>query len=365
MIFKKQKKYLGRYMSRDLGAKQSSKLFWVFPLLCVLGVGGFFYKLDSWGKAPLSLAQPIVIEFPKGTTLQKLTDDLTQQGVISNEFLFKTYMRWRGNYRKFQAGSYQFTNQVNPDQVIQKMTSGETYNPIVLQLTIPEGFTLKQIITRMEAHQLGTKDELWKLASDKNFLNELQVPSENLEGFIYPATYNFTTMPSGKDFFKETVKTFFQKLPEEYAARVKLLNLNLLQAITFASLIQSETKHDDERMMVSEVIWHRLKDNDYLAIDSTLIYGIKDYQGDLKWSHLKDKNNLFNTRVHRGLPPHPIGSPSQASLLAVLEPTQDGYYYFVLVPNGEERHHFSKTLNEHNNYVKMLVGATKNKKGGH
>ena len=137
--------------------------------------------------------------------------------------------------------------------------------------------------------------------------------------------------------------------------------LALHQAVTFASLIEAETLHDDERSKVSEVIWRRLKDNAPLGIDAALIYGIPDYAGDLKTAHLNDAKNRYNTRIHRGLPPSPIGNPSAKSMAAVLTPSDQGYYYYVLIP-GSDRHHFSRTLKEHNEHVRNLVNAYKRDK---
>lgn len=96
-----------------------------------------------------------------------------------------------------------------------------------------------------------------------------------------------------------------------------------------------------------------------LGIDAAIIYGIKGWDGDLKTAHLRDRKNLYNLRLHRGLPPGPICSPSKAALQAVLSPASDGYYYYVLLPGNGSRHHFSKTLKEHNFFVKKLVNYQK------
>ena len=105
---------------------------------------------------------------------------------------------------------------------------------------------------------------------------------------------------------------------------------------------------------ISEVIWNRIKKGEPLGIDAALIYGIKNYQGDIKWKHLRDKKNKYNTRIHKGLPPGPIGAVSKVSLEAVLNPTAEGYYYYVLKA-GTTRHNFSKSLAEHNKFVKLLL----------
>ena len=110
--------------------------------------------------------------------------------------------------------------------------------------------------------------------------------------------------------------------------------------------------------MVSEVIWNRLKRGETLGIDAAVIYGIQNYDGNIRVKHLKDKKNLYNTRVHRGLPPTPIASPSVAALKSVLTPTHEGYYYFVVDTENPRRHIFTKTLKEHNKLVKKLVEKT-------
>jgi UPF0755 protein len=109
---------------------------------------------------------------------------------------------------------------------------------------------------------------------------------------------------------------------------------------------------------VSEVIWNRLKDGEPLGIDAALIYGIVDYQGDIKTVHLKDGKNLYNTRIYKGLPPGPIGAISMTSLRAVLNPTRLGYRFYVLGTDGTRQHRFSRTMEEHTVYVKQLIQAS-------
>ena len=155
------------------------------------------------------------------------------------------------------------------------------------------------------------------------------------------------------------VRTFWEKLPKGYEAKVRKRGLSLERAVTFASLIEMETLLDEERSKVSEVIWARLKKGEPLAIDAALIYGIKNYKGNIRWRHLKDRSNKYNTRIYKGLPPSPIGSVSVASLEAVLNPTSEGYYYYVLKPDSSQSHHFSKTLKEHNQHVQKLVRKQK------
>jgi UPF0755 protein len=335
-------------------------------LVVVAGIAGIFafVRLLSWADKPQKLAVPAIVEFPEGTALGKLATTLQDNGVVSDSLSFRILVKIRGKYPQFQAGTYLFENEVTPEGVISKMTSGDVHRPIVAQFTIPEGFNLGQIAARMEAQRIGSKEGILKLAYDGAFIAGLGIKAPSLEGYLYPATYTYHAMPTPEQVLTEMVTTFFKHLPARYEEQVNQLGLSLHEAVVFASLIQMETLHDDERPMVSEVIWNRLKDGAPLGIDAALIYGIKGYRGDLTWKHLKDDKNPYNTRIHKGLPPGPIGAPATESLEAVLNPTKKGYYFYVLKMNGEKKHHFSRSLSEHNHHVRLLLNDSKKSKNG-
>jgi UPF0755 protein len=331
-------------------------------LAAFIGVGGAlaygYFHLQTWSNQAIKATEEQVVEFPSGTPLKALAADLHQRGLVSSPSKFEYLVRLKRNYGKFQAGKYKFEDQPTPAAIIDKMTSGDVYWPVIVEFTIPEGFTLTKVANRLAAKGIGHINELTTALWDENFAKELKIPSKNFEGYLYPATYSFVKIPSVPQVITHMVQTFRKNLPKNYEQRIKKMGLNLHQAVTFASLIELETLHDDEKSVISEVIWRRLKDKAPLAIDAALIYGIPDYQGDIKWRHLEDAKNPYNTRIHRGLPPTPIGAPGKASLAAVLTPTNTGAYYYVLLPNSD-RHHFSKTLKEHNKYVRKLVEASK------
>ncbi|MBF0440807.1 MAG: endolytic transglycosylase MltG, partial [Oligoflexales bacterium] len=149
--------------------------------------------------------------------------------------------------------------------------------------------------------------------------------------------------------------------PKGYTEKLKEKGISLHEAVTIASMIEAESFLKEEKSKISEVIWNRLKADMTLGIDATLIYGIKDYKGDIKKIHLTDKKNLYNTRIHKGLPPGPICSPTTSSLEAVLNPTSYGYYYYVLQPGENKQHYFSRTLEDHAKHVKLLLNSNEKK----
>ncbi|MCB0346058.1 MAG: endolytic transglycosylase MltG [Bdellovibrionales bacterium] len=335
------------------------KFLLICALLATVIAGGLTVwgkrYLTAWSETPVTLSEPSVFEFPRGTKLADLGALLEESKVIDRAILFRAWVRFFSSYEKYQAGQYRFEGQVRPREVAEAMIRGDVYIPVVLQFTIPEGFTQKQVIDRLVELNVGKREDFEQLVRDKSFLMELGVDAESLEGFLYPATYQFSEFPGPREALVSVVTTFWSKLPEGYENSVRDLGLSLVEAVTFASLIELETRLDAERPLVSEVIWTRLKRGMPLGLDASIIYGIQDYQGDLTFKHLKDASNPYNTRIRLGLPPGPIGSPSIASLKAVLSPANEGNLYYVLDPEDGTKHIFSKTLREHNNHVRNLV----------
>ncbi|MCB0324906.1 MAG: endolytic transglycosylase MltG [Bdellovibrionales bacterium] len=328
----------------------------VFGGLVALAVAGFALQhyLKTWGVTRTTLSEPIVIEFPRGTSLGMLAEELAQSGLISERRRFELWVRLFSDYSRFQAGRYRFESEVSPLEIAEKLRAGDIYAPVVLEYTIPEGFTLRQIAERLIAKGVGSQEDFEHLFADSGFRASLNIEGPSLEGYTFPATYRFTEMPDPRTALRMAVEEFWKRLPNGYRERAEALGISLDEAVRIASLIELETPFDDEKRLVSEVIWRRLNDKAPLAIDASIIYGIPDYAGDLTSRHLRDRSNLYNSRVHVGLPPTAIGAPGSASLSAALEPAAEGNYFYVLdLETG--RHHFSKTFKEHQGKVRELV----------
>lgn len=314
--------------------------------------------LSFWANSTKNIQERTIVNFSRGTNLTFLSHELANKKLITSAILFKVYTKFFGGFEGAQAGTYSFIGEVSPASILETIKSGKTHKQLMVSFTIPEGFTLEQVLRRLEAKKIAPYKELKALSENKNFLAQLGVDSPNLEGFLYPETYNFfEKKPSAKECFQTMTKLFFKYLPQNYENDVKKLGLTLREAVTFASLIEKETMKEFEKPLISEVIWNRINRKMPLGIDAALIYGIEDYDGDIRWKDLKNKKNLYNTRIHRGLPPGPIGNVSKTSLEAILTPTSHGYLYYVLLPGSGGKHKFSKTLKEHNKYVKKLINA--------
>jgi UPF0755 protein len=326
--------------------------------LCVTSAAAVFFGLkyiDAWSKEVSTVTGETIVELRPGMPLKQLAIQLEKKNLISDHRLFWAWMRVNGDFANFQAGTYQFKDQFSPEIAREKMKRGDVFIPLVLQVTIPEGFNLKLLNMRLATKNVGKLHELTLLSRDAKFIASLGINAKSLEGFTYPATYSFDKMPSGEDFYRKAVKTFFERLPDNYEENAQKLGLTLTQAVTFASLIEMETMQEHEKPMIAEVIWARLKKSEPLGIDAAVIYGIPNYDGDIRTKDLKDSSNPYNTRIHRGLPPTPIGAVSKSSLEAVLYPTRIGNYYYMLDSTDHSRHVFSKTIKEHNALVQKFL----------
>ncbi len=328
--------------------------FFLFFLILTACLTIYFY---NWSTRPPRDFKPQTIRLEQEESLRSFSNKIKSSGLIDSDVYFRLLLRVGPySYRAFQAGKYTFHEPVSPSELMETITEGLVDHELAVQITVPEGFSLPQIIERAASYGLN-RQSLESLAYDEKFVHSLGVQAKTIEGFVAPATYRFyDNIPSAKKFYKRAVKVFFKRLPSDYKESLKSLEISLEEAVNIASLIEKETSFEEERPFVSEVIWRRLKGKIPLGIDAALIYGIKNYQGDIKTSHLRDRKNKYNTRIHRGLPPTPIGSPSVGSLKAVLTPSNEGYLYYVLKPGKNQKtHYFSKTLREHNKQVRKLV----------
>ncbi|NDE14765.1 endolytic transglycosylase MltG [bacterium] len=340
--------------------------FLALALAGAMGLAGGKVWLESWAQTPVRVSTPVDVTLAPGTGLKHLGNALEAKGVVTSAFLFSLLVRLTGNFQHFQAGPYRFEGDVTPVQVETTFTEGKIFTPVVAQFTIPEGFTMRKIADRMAANGIGTAKGNLALMRKPSFIRTLPglaaLKAKTVEGFLYPATYSFAKMPTPEDTIGTMIAEFFKRLPADYEARASAKKLGLVEAVNFASMIELETLHEDEKPLVSEVIWNRLRDGAPLGIDAALIYGIEDYDGDLRWKDLGDRGNPYNTRVFKGLPPTPIGSVTVSSLEAVLTPAREGYYYYVLMPGSDQRHHFSRSLKEHNEHVRQLVKSSRSEK---
>ncbi len=232
-----------------------------------------------------------------------------------------------------------------PAVILDMMVRGKTY---LHKVTIPEGYNLRQIAVVISGAGFGTEEDFIKKTTDPSFVSNQGIEAESLEGYIYPDTYYFPKDESIEDIVSATVDRLWAVFKPEWKERAKELGFSIHQIITLASIIEKETGDKHERELISSVFYNRLKKGMRLETDPTVIYGIKNFNGNITRKHLSAKTP-YNTYQIEGLPPGPIASPGYDSIKASLYPAETRYLFFVSKNDGT--HYFSANFKEHNSAV--------------
>ena len=285
------------------------------------------------------------VAIPNGTPFNQVASMLEKEGVITGSRKFRWLAWFQGIEKEIKAGDYTFRMGMRPSEVIDMLVEGR-YTTITV--TIPEGFTVSQIARILQEKGLGREEVFLALSVDPHFIQSFQIKGNSLEGFLFPDTYQFRKGISEDAILKEMVGRFKQVYSDIYRKRADELGLNQTDVVTLASIIEKETSDPSERYVIGAVFHNRLKKGIPLQSDPTVIYGIRDFNGNLTKEDLQTETP-FNTYLIKGLPPQPIANPGEESIKAALYPSPDNYLYFVSKNNGT--HHFSATLEEHNRAV--------------
>jgi UPF0755 protein len=309
-------------------------------------IGGLVVGLEAYSRLlPVSdVSKKIEVTIPEGASVPQIGKILEQAGIIRSAEAFRYLVSYKKVGPKLKAGEQVLDAGQNTAEVINTLIRGnfKTY-----PITIPEGLTMAQIADLMQDKGLATRSEFLKLCNDQAFIQSLGLDVPNLEGYLFPETYNFTRGTTPRDIVKEMVKMFL-RVWSRYETAAEGNKLNRHQIVTMASIVEKETGAPEERPMIAAVFLNRLDKGMRLETDPTVIYGIKDFDGNLTKKHLQTPTP-YNTYVIEGLPPGPIANPGEDSIRAVLSPARVDYLYFVSKNDGT--HQFSKTLKEHNNAV--------------
>ncbi|MBW1782433.1 MAG: endolytic transglycosylase MltG [Deltaproteobacteria bacterium] len=319
-------------------------VFFAFILFILIGmlvsVGMVHYLVH-----PFETGRPDQIFIVRdGATLAQVVRDLEKRGIISNRILLLLWSRLTGYGSKIKAGEYRLNSHMAPLKILHILSRGLV---VTHSVTIPEGFTVSQIAEELEKEGLADRAELAALANDPDTAKRYGLPGPGLEGYLYPDTYRFSRGQSPLSIIDVMMKHFFDVI-SPLRDEMQASGMTLQQIITLASLIEKETGQGEERPVIASVFLNRLKKGMRLESDPTVIYGIKDFNGNLTRQDLS-QSTPYNTYVIRGLPPGPIASPGKESIRAVLFPADTNYLYFVSKNDGS--HHFSRTLAEHNRAV--------------
>ncbi|MGB7070083.1 MAG: endolytic transglycosylase MltG [Pyrinomonadaceae bacterium] len=310
----------------------------------------------------------IVIE--KGSTPGQIVDKLVTEGVLEQGTATKFYLRVLGDAGKLQAGEYRFQTPITPLQALKELEKGETQT---IKLTIPEGFTrfdiAKRIADRLPQNPPVDERTILAFMDDTSQIKDIAPEAENLEGYMYPSTYELPRGSTPQDAILVMVSQFKKGWKPEWNEAAKRLGRTSQEIVTIASLIETESKFEQERPIVASVIYNRLAKNIPLGIDQTVVYIAKmqnRWDGTIHKSDL-DVDSPYNTRKYGGIPPGPISSVTESSINAALVPAKTDYIFYVLnVRSNDGSHNFYSSAAEFERgkaeYQRWLVAQRREKR---
>ncbi|MDD4171705.1 MAG: endolytic transglycosylase MltG [Syntrophomonas sp.] len=296
---------------------------------------------------PMDPADSSIIEvrLPEGSSARRVAALLKQNGLIRNEIVFLSYCRQKGMDKQLQAGLYEFNRSQSLPELALQISRGDLKS---MAITIPEGYTVRQIGELLIKEQLCTPQQ-WEEAIRANYdydflTNDVVESDKRLEGFLFPDTYTIDESSSPQNIVKIMLANFSAVWDKEYAAQAAARQMSVRNTIIVASLIEREAQVPEERKTIAGVIYNRLEKGMPLQIDATVLYSLGEHRETVTYKDL-EIDSPYNTYKKVGLPPGPIASPGKAAIEAALNPEAHDYYYYVA--RGDGSHQFSTTYAEH------------------
>ncbi len=317
------------------------KRFWfilgALALAAVLLALFFHFFYPSKGNTP------VYVRIEEGESLASIAGKLKENRVITSSTIFR-FLAWlEGMGERIKAGEYLLYPGSHYGEVFSILTRGPE---IIARVTIPEGFTVKQISRRIGQQTSITEEEFDRAATQGDYgLDILPLEQKhNLEGFLFPKTYDLYQGTTAEELISSMIDQFKQETSDLEWGEARNLGVSPYQVVIIASLIEREVVLDEERPLVAAVIYNRLRVNMLLQIDATVQYALPEWKEVLTYDDLKTPSP-YNTYLHKGLPPAPICNPGRESIDAALHPAQVNYLYYVATGEGQ-RHFFTADYNE-------------------
>jgi UPF0755 protein len=334
----------------------------VLGLLAVLVValGWFLFSLfqpfHGDGSGP-----NVTLTIPRSSGVGEIAELLEEKGVVSSAFFFEARATIGGKRGDLKPGRYTLPHDMSYSAALDKLSDGPGAE--VVTVVVPEGRSRREIAASLKDAALeGDYLAATKRSAALNPRRYGASGARDLEGFLFPATYQLRSGSKITQLVTKQLQAFKQRFAEVDLRRAKRKNLTPYDVLIIASLVERETAVSRERKLIASVIYNRLRAGTPLGIDATTRFQFDKWRGALTNEELASPSP-YNTRTHRGLPPGPIGNPGVASIEAAAAPASTGYMFYVANPCRPGTHTFTKTLDEFNAAV-AKYNAARAKAGG-
>lgn len=322
-------------------------------VIAIVSFAGYQYVQKQIHGTVAQEAFELTIE--PGESLRQVLSELEDEGLVGNAGWRYVYMRFKQPDFTYQAGDYLIEKGTSLEKALQQFQNGDVIDNS-LKVTIPEGWTVEQIVTRLVEENFGEEETFKELLYSTHYYEQKQEQFTFLppltddikspfEGFLFPDTYTFDEGVTEEEIV-ELMLAQTERIVDKLASENPQMTESLSQTFTLASIVEKETTVTEERPRVAGVFYNRLEQGWKLEADSTVQYALEERKERLLYEDL-EIDDPYNTYAYNGLPPGPIASPGLSSLEAVLAPEQNDFLFFVTKKDGSETHYFAKTFDEH------------------
>ncbi len=331
------------------GLKNRAVTFWqnhprvggglaIFIFGLVLSVG--FYH---WNLQPMAYGakQKQIVEIDYGSSLRQIGTLLQKRGLIRNQAVFELYIRLHQREKKIKAGSYELNPGMNVPHIAAEIERGTSLRE---KVTIPEGFTNREILNLLVAKGLVDKTRFLDKLNDRLFIQGIigeEYDSHWPEGYLFPDTYFFDKKADEAEIITLMLRRFKEVFAKNFTT---VSGSKIKETLILASIIEKEARKAEERPIIAGVFVNRLQRDFPLQSCATIEYALGVHKERLTFKDL-EVESPYNTYRHQGLPPTPISNPGLASIRAAFNPAKVNFLYFVAKPDGT--HIFSNTFDQH------------------
>jgi UPF0755 protein len=300
--------------------------------------------------------EPFNVNIPRGDGVGAVGDLLSEKGVISNATMFELKATLTGRRAELYHGNHQFRKNMSYSAALDEL--GKQPQKVTITVTVPEGLSRSETAATVEA--AGLPGDYMADTKKSKVLDPddygANGKAKNLEGFLFPATYELKPGSTTKDLVDQQLQAFKDNIAGVNMKYAKKKNLTVYDVLTIASMIEREVAVPKERATVAAVIYNRLAMGEPLFIDATTRFAVDNWSEPLTQTEL-EVDSPYNTRTNQGLPPGPIGSPGVASIKAAAKPKDTDVWLYVVKPGTCGEHVFSSSLDEHNANVEKYQQA--------
>ncbi|MGM0419619.1 MAG: endolytic transglycosylase MltG [Bacillota bacterium] len=314
----------------------------IILFLLIIIIAGIILTID-YLMEPVNPEDPELLVVSRGSSVRNIGRKLEEEGWIKSRKIFELYVLIFDYQGQLQAGTYEFEPGDDVKQIVDKLVQGDVAN---YSLTIPEGFTVEEIIIRITATGLYQRDELETALQasrlERDYMPEQEDVKWKLEGFLYPDTYTFEYGIEPIEIFNAMLSRFENRWLEDL--QEVNMDYSINELVTIASMVEKEARLEEEMNLISGVIYNRLNRQMALQLDATVQYALPARVERVFYNHL-ELESPYNTYRVTGLPPGPIANPGSQALTATVNPEDSDYLFYFARSDGS--HVFSETYEEH------------------